>query len=124
MTAIVVFLILTLLSYISVMYIRRLALRYNILDNPNERSSHSIPMPRGGGMAIVILALITSIIFADQTQANRSLIYIVLGAILALVGWRDDLFSLSANYRFVVQGLVASHLDARAWDISGSSGSL
>ncbi|HEX2994596.1 MAG TPA: hypothetical protein VHP14_07225 [Anaerolineales bacterium] len=107
MTAIIVFLALTLLSYISVAYIRRLALRYNILDTPNERSSHSIPMPRGGGVAIVILALITSIIFADQTQANRSLIYIVLGAILALVGWRDDLVSLSANYRFVVQGLVA-----------------
>jgi UDP-N-acetylmuramyl pentapeptide phosphotransferase/UDP-N-acetylglucosamine-1-phosphate transferase len=84
-----------------------LALRYNILDTPNERSSHSIPMPRGGGLAIVLLVLIASIVFADQAQVNRSLIYIVLGAILALVGWRDDLFSLSANYRFVVQGLVA-----------------
>src|SRR5512134_2520419 len=107
MTAIIVFLALTLLSYISVFYIRRLALRYNILDNPNERSSHSIPMPRGGGLAIVILVLVTSILFADQTPLNRSLIYIVLSAILALVGWRDDLFSLSANYRFVAQGLVA-----------------
>ncbi|HSK88943.1 MAG TPA: glycosyltransferase family 4 protein [Anaerolineales bacterium] len=107
MTPIIVFIILALLSYISVAYIRRLALRYNILDNPNERSSHSIPMPRGGGLAIVLLVLITSIVFADQTQVNRSLIYIVLSAILALVGWRDDLFSLSANYRFGVQGLVA-----------------
>src|SRR5512134_3609950 len=107
MTAIIVFLALTLLSYISVFYIRRLALRYNILDNPNERSSHSIPMPRGGGLAIVMLVLMTSIVFAEQTQVNRSLIYIVLGAILAVVGWRDDLLSLSPNYRFVVQGLVA-----------------
>jgi len=108
MAPIIVFLILVLLSYISVAYIRRLVLRYNILDNPNERSSHSIPMPLGGGLAIVVLVLITSIIFADQTQVNRSLIYIVLGAILALVGWRDDIFSLSANYRFIVQGLVAA----------------
>lgn len=107
MTAIIVFLVLALLSYISVAYIRRLALRYNILANPNERSSHSIPKPLGGGLAIVILVLITSMVFADQTQAIRSLLYIVLGAILALVGWRDDLFSLSANYRFAVQGLVA-----------------
>jgi UDP-N-acetylmuramyl pentapeptide phosphotransferase/UDP-N-acetylglucosamine-1-phosphate transferase len=106
-TALIVFFLLTLLSYITVAYIRRLALRYNILDNPNERSSHTIPMPRGGGLAIVFLVLIASIVFADQTQANRSLIYIVLGAVLALVGWRDDLFSLSATYRFLVQGLVA-----------------
>lgn len=108
MTAIIVFLVLALLSYLSVAYTRRLALRYNILDKPNERSSHSIPMPRGGGLAIVFLVLGTSIVFVDQTQANRSLIYIVLGAILAVVGWRDDLFSLSANYRFLVQGLVAT----------------
>jgi UDP-N-acetylmuramyl pentapeptide phosphotransferase/UDP-N-acetylglucosamine-1-phosphate transferase len=107
MTSIIAFLILSLLSYLSVFYMRRLALHYNILANPNERSSHSIPMPLGGGLGIVILVLITSIAFADQTQVNRSLIYIVLGAILALVGWRDDLFSLSASYRFVVQGLVA-----------------
>src|SRR5512134_949510 len=107
MTAIIVFLALTLLSYVSVFYIRRLALRYNILDNPNERSSHSIPMPLGGGLGIVILVLVVSVAFADQTQVIRSLIYILLGAILALVGWRDDLFSLSANYRFGVQGLVA-----------------
>src|SRR5512145_857425 len=108
MTSIIVFITLTLLSYVGVFYIRRLALRYNILDNPNERSSHSIPMPLGGGLGIVILVLIISIVFADQTQVMRSLIYIVLGAVLALVGWRDDLLSLSAHYRFAVQGLVAA----------------
>jgi UDP-N-acetylmuramyl pentapeptide phosphotransferase/UDP-N-acetylglucosamine-1-phosphate transferase len=107
MTSIIAFLIITLLSYVSVAYIRRLALRYEILDKPNERSSHSSPMPRGGGLAIVILVLITSIVFVAQTQVNRSLIYIVLGAILAVVGWRDDLLSLSPNYRFLVQGLIA-----------------
>jgi len=102
-----VFLLLTLLSYISVIYIRRLALEHQILDHPNERSSHSIPMPRGGGLAIVFLVLITSVGVANQIQWERSLIYIVLGAILAVVGWRDDLLSLSPNYRFLVQGLVA-----------------
>ncbi len=108
MTPIIVFLLLTVLSYISVIYIRRLALQHQILDHPNERSSHSIPMPRGGGLAIVILVLGTSIWAADQIEWERSFIYIALGAILAMVGWRDDLFSLSPNYRFVVQGLVAT----------------
>jgi UDP-GlcNAc:undecaprenyl-phosphate GlcNAc-1-phosphate transferase len=107
MTAIIVFLLLVLLSYVSVYYIRRLALRYKILANPNERSSHSIPMPLGGGWAIVILVLAASLGVINQTEWERSFIYIALGAILAVVGWRDDLFSLSANYRFIVQGLVA-----------------
>lgn len=108
MAPIAVFFLLVLLSYVSVSYIRRIALQHQILDHPTERSSHSIPMPRGGGLAIVFLVLATSFWAANQIDVNRSLIYIALGAILALVGWRDDLLSLSPNYRFLVQGLVAT----------------
>lgn len=107
MAPIVVFLILTVLSYISVFYIRHLAVRHQILDYPKERSSHSIPMPRGGGLAIVFLTLATCLWFVDEIALHRSVIYIAMSAILAMVGWRDDLVSLSPNYRFVVQGLVA-----------------
>lgn len=108
MAPIAVFLLLTLLSYLAVIYIRGLALRHQILDHPNERSSHSIPMPRGGGLAIVFLVLLTGLWAANQMEVNRSVLYLVMGAILAVVGWRDDLFSLSPNYRFLVQGLVAA----------------
>ncbi len=109
MIPIIAFLVLIFLSYVGVIFIRQLVLHYQILDNPNERSSHSIPMPLGGGLAIVVLVLATSlgVININQAEWERSFIYIALGAILALVGWRDDLFSLSPNYRFVVQGLVA-----------------
>ena len=34
-------------------FVMRLALRLAILDVPNERSSHELPTPRGGGVAIV-----------------------------------------------------------------------
>lgn len=108
MAPVIAFFLLAVVSYISVIYVRRLALRHQILALPNERSSHSIPMPRGGGLAIVILVLLTSLWVANQVEVNRSLVYISLAAILALVGWRDDLLSLSPNYRFLVQGLVAT----------------
>jgi UDP-N-acetylmuramyl pentapeptide phosphotransferase/UDP-N-acetylglucosamine-1-phosphate transferase len=78
MAPIIAFMLLTILSYISVACIRRLALRYEILDKPNERSSHSIPMPRGGGLAIVFLVLAVSLWAANQVDINRSIIYIVL----------------------------------------------
>ena len=107
MLQLVVFILLTILSYIGVSFIRRLVLRHQIMDHPKERSSHSLPMPRGGGLAIVVLVLGTSLWFANATNLNRSLTYIVLGAILAWVGWRDDIYSLSPKFRFLVQGLIA-----------------
>lgn len=33
--------------------LRRYALLRNVLDIPNQRSSHTLPTPRGGGLAIV-----------------------------------------------------------------------
>ena len=107
MLPIAVFILITVLSYIGVSFIRRLVLRHQIIDHPKERSSHSLPMPRGGGLAIVVLVLGTSLWFANATNLNRSLTYIVLGAILAWVGWRDDIYSLSPKFRFLVQGLIA-----------------
>jgi Fuc2NAc and GlcNAc transferase len=41
------------LSYLGVAALRRWAERRQILDIPNERSSHTLPTPRGGGIAIV-----------------------------------------------------------------------
>jgi UDP-N-acetylmuramyl pentapeptide phosphotransferase/UDP-N-acetylglucosamine-1-phosphate transferase len=107
MLQLVVFILLAILSYIGVSFIRRLVLRHQIMDHPKERSSHSLPMPRGGGLAIVVLVLGTSLWFANATNLNRGLTYIVLGAILAWVGWRDDIYSLSPKFRFLVQGLIA-----------------
>ena len=38
------------LTYIT----RKFAIKKSILDLPNERSSHTIPTPRGGGIAIAL----------------------------------------------------------------------
>ena len=35
--------------------VRQLAIKKNIVDNPNARSSHTISTPRGGGIAIVVV---------------------------------------------------------------------
>ena len=107
MTYIIVFLILTVLSYLGVHMIRRLALRHQILDTPNERSSHSTPIPLGGGLAIVLIVLATGAWVADEMDWRRSLIYIVSASIMAWMGWRDDVRSLPALFRLTVQGLIA-----------------
>jgi len=104
---ILTFIFLTILSYLFVYLIRRYAERRQIIDHPNERSSHSMPTPRSAGLAIVILVLGTGLWFADGAGWSRSLIYIVCGAIIAFLGWRDDVRSLSPRIRFAVHALVA-----------------
>ncbi|EGH42940.1 glycosyl transferase family protein, partial [Pseudomonas syringae pv. pisi str. 1704B] len=42
------------LSLILTALLRNYALAKSLIDIPNARSSHSIPTPRGGGVAIVI----------------------------------------------------------------------
>jgi len=106
-TFIVVFILLAILSYFGISYFRRLAWKYQILDEPNERSSHSRPIPLGGGLAIVLIVLATGAWVANEIDVKRSLIYIVSACIMAWMGWRDDVHSLPAVFRLIVQGVIA-----------------
>jgi len=108
MTPILLFISLTILSYLGVWIIRRYAERRQLLDHPNERSSHSMPTPRGGGLAIVLLVTGTGLSFVRTEDLSRNLVYIVCAIVIAFLGWRDDTHSLSPRVRFAVQGLVAA----------------
>src|SRR5215212_1929023 len=104
----IVFILLIIFSYLGVYLIRRYAEKRELLDHPNERSSHAVPTPRGGGRAIVILVLAAGLFSAREAGWNWGLIYVFGGAMIAWLGWRDDLHSLSPRVRFVVQGVVAA----------------
>jgi UDP-N-acetylmuramyl pentapeptide phosphotransferase/UDP-N-acetylglucosamine-1-phosphate transferase len=87
-----------------------LALRYarwrRLVDLPGQRRSHSVPTPRGGGIAIV-LALLLAMTLIDWPQPRTPL---ALGSALlavALVGWIDDHRPLSARARITVHALAA-----------------
>ena len=108
MTQLLIFLLLTILSYIGVYFIRRYAERRQIIDHPNERSSHVSPTPRGGGLAIVILVVGTGVWAMKEAQLSHAPVYLLGGLVIAYLGWRDDVHPLSARVRFAVQGLVAA----------------
>lgn len=78
---------------------------------PSSRSSHSIPTPRGGGLAIVLVTMIGTIVGAIAGWV--SLPYAVTlaggGTSVALVGWLDDRRNLSYRTRLAV------HAGAAAW---------
>lgn len=77
--------------------------RRAILDHPVERSSHQIPVPRGGGLALIPLALFAwlMLVLAGMAPSGTSLI-IAISALLALVSWRDDVGGLAVAWRFLV----------------------
>ena len=107
-TDLLVFLLLAFISFMGVYLIRRYAERRQIMDHPNERSSHSMPTPRGGGLAIVLIVMGAGGWSASEAGLDRSLVYLISGAVIAWLGWRDDVHSLSPRVRFTVQGLVAA----------------
>ena len=108
MIPILIFIFLTILSYFGVLLIRRYAERRQMLDHPNERSSHITPTPRGGGLAMVVLVTGAGIWAMRKAELSHALVYLIGGAVIACLGWRDDIRPLSVRVRFAVQGLVAA----------------
>lgn len=83
--------------------------RQGMLDLPGERHSHLVATPRGGGLGIV-LAMLAMTWLSPVTQPVPVFWWHCLApgfAVLALVGFLDDRFSLSVGFRLLVQ-LTAS----------------
>ena len=98
------------LSYFGVLEYSKWAISANILDIPNERSSHTEPIPRGGGIVIVVLTFGGIFIYhVLGCCSSWKVIYgFMLGAfMISGISWVDDLYSLSIGIRFTVHSLAA-----------------
>ena len=110
---------------------RRFAVRKDLLDVPNARSSHSSPTPRGGGVAIVVAFLGAAVALTITDHLNDKFLVAFLGGggAIALVGFLDDRRTLPARVRFTVHlaaaGFVVSLLggipefDLENWGLHG-----
>lgn len=92
----------------------RYAIRRDILDHPNERSSHVRPTPRGGGVGIVATVEGLLIVAALAGLVPLRLLAAVGGggALVAAVGWIDDQRGLSARSR------ASIHFVAAVWAVA------
>jgi Fuc2NAc and GlcNAc transferase len=90
---------------------RRIAVAQSLLDVPNERSSHTSPTPRGGGLAIVAVVLpgVAILWLTGTLGRDESVALLGGGALVAVVGWLDDRRDLSPSTR------LAAHVVAAAW---------
>jgi UDP-N-acetylmuramyl pentapeptide phosphotransferase/UDP-N-acetylglucosamine-1-phosphate transferase len=79
------------------------------LARPNARSAHKSPTPQGGGIAVVGTALVLSlIVFAAEPSFGRAALLefapvMVAAILLALVGMVDDIRTLEAMPRLLLQ---------------------
>jgi Fuc2NAc and GlcNAc transferase len=92
--------------------VRRAALRLGLVQVPNARSSHSIPTPQGGGIAIAAVSLAGALI--ASTTDSSFLAIAALTVVVAAFGLADDILDLPAPLRFPIQGLVLAALLAWA----------
>src|SRR5690606_6985686 len=92
---------------------RHYALRNGMVDHPNHRSSHTIPTPRGGGLAFVVvyLAALTFLVLLGEIVPRTYVALVGGGFIVAGIGYWDDRVRLSPQLR------VLGHLLAATWAI-------
>jgi len=84
--------------------VRRLAIRGNVIDVPNDRSSHRVPTPRGGGLAIAIVSMMGVVLLwlVGKVPLWVLLGFCIPGATIAVIGLLDDVMQLPASIRLIV----------------------
>jgi UDP-N-acetylmuramyl pentapeptide phosphotransferase/UDP-N-acetylglucosamine-1-phosphate transferase len=92
-------------SAVVVMLVRIWTTHKQILDHPNERSSHSSPTPRGGGLGIVVV-VVAGMLFLDHSAAGALWPWLAAAIAIAVTGWIDDVRSLPTALRVPVHLLA------------------
>jgi Fuc2NAc and GlcNAc transferase len=71
--------------------------RTRLLDTPNERSSHTIPTPRGGGVGILAAFIMAGLTLRIPTT------FLFAAILISAVSFYGDYFRISVKFRLVVQ---------------------
>ena len=110
------YLIVFVLLFVMELVYFRIADRFNIIDKPNERSSHTRVVLRGGGIIFVLGLWAWSLFFGFQYPWLLAAVTLAAG-----VSFVDDIHSLPDSVRlvaqFVAMGLLLLQLDLWHWSM-------
>jgi len=97
------------ISFLLTALVRKIAKNNNLIDTPNHRSAHTIPTPRGGGLAIAVSFLlgISALLYLKQISVSQWTAFFGSGFLVSAIGFLDDKYSLSPLTRLVTQVLAA-----------------
>jgi UDP-GlcNAc:undecaprenyl-phosphate GlcNAc-1-phosphate transferase len=110
LAGVVVFLVTYLLVPLNI----KLANKKGWLDYPNERSSHSKPIPISGGLAFGLVICLAQVAFAFLFWDQRSSVMIfglaIINILILAVGLVDDLLQLKPRDKIILELLISSLL--------------
>lgn len=92
-----IYLVILIILFILEMLYFKVADRFNIIDKPNERSSHTLVTLRGGGIIFYFAALIYFI----WSGFNYPWFFLGL-TLMSTVSFLDDIFTLSNRIRLII----------------------
>lgn len=93
-------------AFVSTPLVKALAHKVGAVDVPKDgRRMHDHPIPRMGGLAIFFGFMLSVLIFVELTPQVKGML---MGAVMIVVlGIFDDIYSLRASFKFVVQIVAA-----------------
>jgi UDP-N-acetylmuramyl pentapeptide phosphotransferase/UDP-N-acetylglucosamine-1-phosphate transferase len=110
--------------------------RFHLLDHPNERSLHTRPTPRTGGLAMVMAIVVSWGVATYMDGGSRAMTLLLAALIVAGISLLDDYFSVSTGLRFGVHlsagammvwsgfGLPDGIFAEFGWEIGGTVGAV
>lgn len=92
----------------------RSAAAQRVLDIPNERSSHVVATPRGGGISIVLTTLPALVVLGTFGLTGPALVSALVGGgvLVAAIGFADDRSSIPPRWRLI------GHFAAALWVVT------
>lgn len=116
------YLLILVFAFVAELLYFRIADHFNIIDKPNERSSHSTIVLRGGGVIFTISMIAWAILMVAQNNDIVPYLPFLGGLVLiAGVSFWDDVHSLPDSVRlvaqFVAMGLMFWSMGILRWDM-------
>ena len=103
----------------------RLIKRFRLLDQPDKRKEHSVPVPTMGGIASGIAMLLACLFWFRFTNSIFTISFFLSIFILMVIGIMDDVRSLPARYKLVLElavGLLIAFSGVRLTGFNGFLG--
>lgn len=107
MTGFILFAVVLCASYLGVRLFRMWGVERQFLDIPNERSSHTQPVPHGAGIVIVVICLLAYVPISIFVTGSFSWGYFTGASLIALVSFLDDRYSVASIYRLLTHSVAA-----------------
>ncbi len=106
--------LLLLITFILLKYFIHSAKRFGLIDIPNERSSHKVPVARGAGIVFGFVFLVSLVLFQGASAQEHNYSYVLLSLfIVFFAGIYDDLKNISSKtkFSFIILATVIAFYD-------------